>query len=69
MIKKKLDLGDFDLSNEDIDEETGNFKGDNDKIKMENIKDYEVMLIRPNNIKGIAIFIDEFDPVSPINPE
>ena len=49
--KTSLDIGDFNIDQEDIDPETGQFKGDNDKIRLENEEDFKLMLIKPNNIE------------------
>ena len=47
----ELDIGNFSIDNKDIDPETGRFKGDNDKIKLKNNSDFELLLIKPNNIE------------------
>ena len=45
-----IDIGNFDINEEDIDIETGVFLGDNDKLKFENKKNFELLLIKPNKI-------------------
>jgi hypothetical protein len=47
----ELDIGSFNIAEEDIDPETGRFLGDNNKIKLENTKDFKLLLIKANNIE------------------
>lgn len=51
--KTELDIGSFDISKEDLDPETGRFMGDNDKLKLENKKDFKLILIKANNIQDM----------------
>ena len=54
MSKKiNLEVGEFNVNEEDIDPETGRFKGDNDKIRLDNDKDFELLLIKHNNIEKL----------------
>lgn len=54
MSKKiNLEVGEFNVNEEDIDPETGRFKGDNDKIRLDNNKDFELLLIKHNNIEKL----------------
>lgn len=46
----ETELGVFKVSEEDIDKETGQFLGDNDKLKFENESTFELLLIKPNKI-------------------
>ena len=47
----ELDIGTFNINEEDIDPETGRFLGDNNKIKLENKSDFKLLLIKQNNIE------------------
>lgn len=47
----ELDIGSFNIAEEDIDPETGRFLGDNNKIKLENKDDFKLLLIKANNIE------------------
>lgn len=47
----ELDIGSFNIGEEDIDPETGRFIGDNNKIKLENTDDFKLLLIKANNIE------------------
>lgn len=49
----ELDIGSFNINEEDINPETGMFMGDNDKIKLDNKKDFDLLLIRANNIQDM----------------
>jgi len=46
----KLDIGSFNINEEEIDPETGRFLGDNNKIKLENKSDFKLLLIKANKI-------------------
>lgn len=49
----ELDIGSFNINEEDIDPDTGRFLGDNNKIKMENKEDFKLLLIKANNIEKL----------------
>jgi hypothetical protein len=49
----ELDIGNFNIDKEDIDPETGRFLGDNNKIKLDNKTDFELLLIKANNIQDM----------------
>ena len=49
----ELDIGNFDIAEEDIDPETGRFLGDNNKIKLENKTDFDLLLVKANNIQNM----------------
>lgn len=51
--KTELDIGSFNINKEDVDPETGRFMGDNDKLKLENKKDFKLLLIKANNIQDM----------------
>jgi len=50
---KDLDIGTFNIDEEDIDPETGRFLGDNNKIKLENKENFNLILIKANNIQNM----------------
>ena len=49
----ELDIGSFNINEEDRDPETGRFLGDNNKIKLENKEDFKLLLIKANNIEKL----------------
>ena len=50
-IDVNIDIGEFNVNEEDVDKETGKFLGDNDKLKFENKEDFQLLLVKPNNIE------------------
>lgn len=51
--KTELDIGSFNINKDDIDPKTNKFMGDNNKIKLENKKDFKLLLIKANNIQDM----------------
>lgn len=51
--KTELDIGSFNINKDDMDPKTNRFMGDNNKIKLENKKDFKLLLIKANNIQDM----------------